>query len=379
MLARMLIDNMQSRILVGITMFLGTMVLVGWLAINEGGRMQAFERKYEARSVERGAALFTANCTGCHGADGRGLTGIAPSLNSPYLFGYDYLGVIDTEVSVLQVECYIPETPTEGACTKEGVSPERSTEIAARLTELATQRTAVITQLQSAVDKGYDPEKPSRLTNLGWGGTLDNFIYTTLVHGRPTSISYWPQPMVAWGQTAGGPLRTDQLRDITAYIMNYNREWTVEDLLAVNQFPIRPVDPSTVTAGVPIEVVGTDVAALFARFDSGEVTGDPQAGQTLYNGVLGCAGCHVAGAGVVAPPLEGTWSDVQENRLNLDQFAGYTGEHYLIESIINPGAYTVPGYAGQMPANYGDRLTFQDLVDLVAFLKSQDQPTTLAQ
>ena len=77
MFQRLLIEKMEHRIIVGTLSFLGIMVLTGWIAINEGGRMRSFERQFLARSIERGGQLFAANCSECHGLDGRGLTGAA--------------------------------------------------------------------------------------------------------------------------------------------------------------------------------------------------------------------------------------------------------------------------------------------------------------
>src|SRR5690606_24219091 len=41
---------------------------------------------------------------------------------------------------------------------------------------------------------------PSRIAQTAWPGTLNDFVHGTLVAGRPTSSSYWPQPMAAWSQ-----------------------------------------------------------------------------------------------------------------------------------------------------------------------------------
>ncbi len=104
-----------------------------------------------------------------------------------------------------------------------------------------------------------------------------------------------------------------------------------------------------------------------------DVTGVPQAGDQLYHGVaFGCSGCHSNAA--VAPPTEGTWTRVENERLLDPQFAGYTGEEYLAESIIHPGEFTVPNYTpGIMPTNFGDRMSYQQLADIIAFLMTQDQ------
>jgi mono/diheme cytochrome c family protein len=103
------------------------------------------------------------------------------------------------------------------------------------------------------------------------------------------------------------------------------------------------------------------------------VTGDPNNGQTLYNGALACAGCH--DAGLVAPQTAETWLAVtQGDRLSDPALAGYTPEHYLVESIVAPQVYTVPGFAQVMPQNFGERLDIQMLADILAYLESFDQP-----
>jgi mono/diheme cytochrome c family protein len=115
----------------------------------------------------------------------------------------------------------------------------------------------------------------------------------------------------------------------------------------------------------------TDLATITENLAT--VTGDPQNGQALYNGALACAGCHLNAA--VAPVTEGTWTRAVEIRVNEPENAGQTPEQYLANSIIHPSAYVVPGYPdGVMPQNFGDRLSYQDLADLIAFLATQDQP-----
>jgi mono/diheme cytochrome c family protein len=375
MLQRLIFERIEQRILVGTLSFLGIMVLVGWIAINEGARMQAFDQQYLARSIERGGMLFSANCSTCHGTDGLG-SGRAPALNSPYLFGHDFLADLNLEQTTLERER-----------DAEGTTPERVTEIEARLVEIQTERDARLASMQAAVNApgDYDPTAPSRLSNLGWGGSLRSFVLTTLIHGRVNSGQYWPQPMVAWGQLSGGPLRTDQLEDLTNYILNYDKgsNWTVDDLLAVRQFPISVVDSSLAGESDGIAPLNTDPATLDLAAIDTELTnfqGDPTNGQALYNGALACSGCHLAAA--VAPPLEGTWTRVQEIRLADPANAGLTGDQYLAHSIVHPNLYISPGEpyisgaypSGQMPQNFAGRLSYQELADLIAFLKTQDQP-----
>ena len=392
-LQRLLFERIDQRILIGTLSFLGVIVLVGWIAINEGGRMQAFDRQYAARSIERGAALFSTNCSECHGQDGRG-TARAPALNSPYLFGHDFIPEINAErrslaqrIAALEAETNRMNDELRGEVTdaRRAEIDTRMSEIAteteeinARLAELDVEQQPFNQQMQAAIDRGYNPNSPSRLEDLGWTGGLERFVYTTLIHGRPTSGAYWPEAMPAWSQLAGGPLRNDQLQDLTNFILNWDKgsNWTLEDLLAVNQFPIVPGADTDAIEGAVCETIedctqltGPDIAPSLEG-----LTGDPQSGESMYNTSLGCIGCHINES--VAPPLAGTWTRVEEDRLTLPNFADYTGEMYLAESIVNPNHYVVPNYApGVMPQNFGTRLTPQQLADLIAYLHTQDQPS----
>jgi hypothetical protein len=123
--------------------------------------------------------------------------------------------------------------------------------------------------------------------------------------------------------------------------------------------------------------VGYDTDAILTQLE--DVRGDLFDGQLLYNGMengldgfpLGCSGCHEGGT---APLTEGTWTRVDEIRLNDEALAGYDVQHYLVESIIHPNNYIVPDYLPNlMPSNYGSRLDIQMLADIVAYLESQDQ------
>ncbi len=377
-LQRLLIDRIEQRILVGTLAFLGILVLVGWIAINEGGRMTAFDKEFTARSIEQGAALFNTNCSPCHGADGLG-SARAPALNSPLLFGHDYLADIHKQRNALTIEATLSTT-----------TDARKQEIKDQLAQLDTQEQQAIVGMKPAMDKGYNPDQFSRLINTGWGSSLHNFIYATVSSGRPNSFSYWPAPMPFWAQSSGGPLRADQVEDIVQFILNWDKgdQWTIDDLNRVAQFPKIAADPATISqmqseidqlqqsGGVLPNYVGDGTATADVMKGLQGLTGDPQHGQQLYMGQtaaqLPCSGCHLNGA--VAPPMVGTWTRVQNDRLKQPQFAGYTGEEYIAESIINPSAYVVPTYSdGLMPHDLGSKVTYQDLADIISYLKTQDQ------
>src|SRR5436305_5669741 len=100
-----LVPNFQQRLLLGIATFVGMLLLVGWVAVNEPARMDVFTQQYQGRSIENGAATFLNNCSPCHGVDGKGTKGIAPALNNPMLFLKDNpLTVASTQLSDLQTK-----------------------------------------------------------------------------------------------------------------------------------------------------------------------------------------------------------------------------------------------------------------------------------
>jgi mono/diheme cytochrome c family protein len=385
MFERMLVGGIENRITLGLLSFVLTMVFLGWAAINEGGRMQAFQLLEEARSIEQGAMTYAANCTACHGLDGRGNVGRAPGLNNPQFFGHDFFPEISREIAALRTEKTSLELE-EGEATD-----ERKAEIRTRVTEIDTRIAELndqfVTQTQAAVDNGYgldknglpDATRFSRLNNLGWVGTHTSFIQTTLIHGRPVSVNYWDQPMAAWSQIAGGPLRMDQIEDLVAYIENFDKgeAWTLEDLFAVRQFAREPIDPAL--RGEQVETVGTDITAALEQIAL--LTGDPARGDQLYHGGtrsgarirLACSGCHIQAANGTGPMTDGTYTRVSGERLQEAQFASYTAEQYLVESILRPANYITPGYTNVMPANFGEQLTTQDLADIIAYLQTMNQ------
>ena len=392
MFERMLVGKIENRITVGIVCFVGTMVLLGWAAINEGGRMGSLEETYHARSIEAGAALFATNCTRCHGTDGRGKIGWAPGLNSPMFFGHDFYPEVTSQITELEGEKVALNLELNAPAT----TADRKTEINARLAEIDPQIQTLDAPreaaLKAAVVNGYVPQKPDRLKELGWVGTRDAFILTTLIHGRPVSGSYWANgPMPTWSQTGGGPLRTDQLEDLVAYIENWDKgdQWTLDDLFAVKAFPIEPADPAPLLAEIELlkqsggelkPPVGSDPAAALTAISS--LTGDPVRGGLLYHGgentqlgkQLICSSCHTQTANGTGPMADGTFWRVENIRLQDPLLAGYTPEQYLVTSILQPSSYVVPGFQDLMLKTFGQDLSDQDLADLVAYIKTMDQP-----
>jgi len=115
--------------------------------------------------------------------------------------------------------------------------------------------------------------------------------------------------------------------------------------------------------------LGNDPAAL----KSGALSQPPsdsgdnelvQIGKDLYRS-LGCVGCHsVDGAPNVGP----TWKDLWAKTETLDDGSAITvDEEFLTESIVEPGAAVVQGYANLMPAY---RLSDEELNGIIEYIKS---------
>ena len=81
----------------------------------------------------------------------------------------------------------------------------------------------------------------------------------------------------------------------------------------------------------------------------------------------GCSGCHSLEAGNrgAGPSLSGISTRAAQER------PGYAAEEYLYEAIVAPRAHVVEGFQpGIMPDRY-NRLSDQELADLIAFLMEQ--------
>ncbi len=112
------------------------------------------------------------------------------------------------------------------------------------------------------------------------------------------------------------------------------------------------------------------VSALLAVASSQETaTVNPERGMQLFregiNGAPPCSSCHqtVADGGFsLGPNLAGI-----ANRAT-GRIPAMNAEDYLRASILEPGAYLVPGYRNIMYPNYAAHLSAQDVADLIAFL-----------
>ncbi len=196
----------------------------------------------------------------------------------------------------------------------------------------------------------------NRTKEVGWSGSLEDYIISTvsagrLVSTRPNQYNGFGQPvMPAWSEDYGGPLRADQIRNLAAFILNW--ESTAGEVT---------------TPTVAIEPVGKDITVELPE-------GNAQTGQALATS-KGCAACHITAP--VGPAWAATADQpgIGTRAAERIQDPGYTGkattpEQYLFESIVDPHVYLVPPYTAVMPPTYGDTLTAQEVADLIAYMES---------
>jgi mono/diheme cytochrome c family protein len=195
----------------------------------------------------------------------------------------------------------------------------------------------------------------SRMENIGFTGTVEDYIGSVIAAGRPipSEGTSYPQRMPTWSREYGGPLADHQIDALVAFIINWE-----DRALGGDEEP-----------AVTGETVGTDITVSLPE-------GDAANGEALANGPLGCAGCHLLSATGPAWMPQGDQPGIVERAATRFDEESYTGnassvEQYLFESVVLPNAYTEEGYqSGIMPNNYGDRLTPQEMADLIAYMLS---------
>lgn len=151
---------MQVKIIIGTIAFMLTMIIVGFVALREPARMEAFSEAYSGRSVENGAEIFINNCSTCHGINGRA------------------------------EECFDPSSGEPTGCVGR---PLNSAELVCGT-------------------------RSARMEAMQWAGSKQDFVQGTIAAGRP-----W-NGMPTWGEDYGGPLQNNQVHDVALFVLNWENE-----------------------------------------------------------------------------------------------------------------------------------------------------------
>ena len=114
-----------------------------------------------------------------------------------------------------------------------------------------------------------------------------------------------------------------------------------------------------------------DYQSWLSGATGGTAQSPAQAGEQLFT-QSGCPTCHVAGAGTRAPSLAGVYG----SQVHLADGSTVTADDaYIRESILDPRAKVVAGFAPIMPTFQGS-ISEEGIVSLIAYLKSLGGNTT---
>jgi len=193
------------------------------------------------------------------------------------------------------------------------------------------------------------------------GMSAVQYLIESLVHPSAFVVEGYPPIMPPVDKPPISLNRTELLA-VVAYLQSLGGQVTVKpgDLPAtVGEAPTAspaaaPTPPAPASGQVGATGGGT------------AVVGDPAAGRLIFEDPNkgGCLVCHkVGGKGggpPGAPPMAPDLTDVGK-RLNPEK---------IRESILNPAAEIVPGFAPIMPPIFGEKLKAKEFEDLVAYLAS---------
>jgi cytochrome c2 len=268
------------------------------------------DHEFRGRLIEQGARYYKEQCSRCHGSDGRGIDGLGPGISNANFLGKLEFRTIDGQRVVEQVS------------------------------------------------------KSPRLEELGYRGSLRDYIRSVTASGIPIKSSQdWADPHPPFDEKYGGPLRGDQIENITMFVMNWGFEPYADD------GSIMPIAAGAGPRPTPVPL-------------SPEQT----AGKAVYE-KAGCTACHaikgVGAQGGIGPNLSKI-GNIAGERIASDQYkttikdqpAAANPEDYIRQSILHPQAYITEKcpqgacIAGVMPQNYEQQIAAGDLNNLVAYLAS---------
>jgi mono/diheme cytochrome c family protein len=98
-------------------------------------------------------------------------------------------------------------------------------------------------------------------------------------------------------------------------------------------------------------------------------SGDAGHGAVIFNQGVGdappCAACHRTDSSALVGPGLGGLSARAGSRVS-----GLSARDYVYQSIVSPARYLVSGYTNVMYSSYGEKLSPQDIADVMAYVLS---------
>ena len=282
---------MQVKIIIGTISFMIAMMVLGYAALRETARLERFTAARTGRQIEAGAHLYDQNCATCHGIHGKAEECFDASSGEP-------IGCIGLPLNYNALLC---------------------------------------------------GDTSLRMEAMNWEGTKEAFIQSTLASGRPGT------EMPTWSETFGGPMRADQIENISKFILNYETEELCSEPVFVYEWQ-----------------------ETYVEYSEEFPEGDAARGEELFLS-YGCTGCH-GNMEDEASAAVGPWlGDIAE--VGATRVEGLTADEYVYESILDSNAFISPecptgpcaGPPSAMPDNFPLRMSEnpQDLQDLMSFILDQ--------
>ena len=217
-----------------------------------------------------------------------------------------------------------------------------------------------------ALNSYYFFTETGRLADVGQV-SLESYVRLTIAAGRPSKTkSQWSEKMPTWGSQFGGPLRGDQVIEVTKYVMNFREaalaQTAEEDPFQPFQDVAKPVGEQSLAVLLGAEPPAPAEAAPAAE-------GGVRAPADLFT-AMSCVACHIldqpqdeTSRGVVGPNM----GNLAENAAT--RVAGMSAEEYVYQSITEPGAFVVEGYPnGVMLQDLATKMSEEEIRGLVAWL-----------
>jgi cytochrome c oxidase subunit 2 len=119
----------------------------------------------------------------------------------------------------------------------------------------------------------------------------------------------------------------------------------------------------------PVRVLEAgEYEAWVAENSAQELPEDPVARGEIWATQFGCIACHSIDGSVVVGP---SWQGVYGSEEALDDGTTATvDDEYLRESIMDPSAQLVDGFADAMPKDFGERMSEEQIDDVIAYIAS---------
>lgn len=370
-----------SRIIwIGLGLVLLLILLLGIYWYSDNSRLARASEKLLSSRILRGDEIYTNQCSSCHGMEGEG--GVGPALRDRELlkstfdqvfFSVIRSGVPNTQMPAWSVDFGGPLTDEDirnlVALMRSWEDDAPTIEIEARLPDPALG--AVTFASTCAVCHGEDGmggvgaipaiNNPDRLANLD-----DGWYRDVIANGRPA------RGMPTWGTV----LSPEQLDDLVALIAAWragdqiNPTFSTTDLIDRARFALGQGDTSSallhlnrasrLSSSTAREMLASVIAAIetddvdgaaqeLASLRENWPPGDPAGGALLYS--ANCAVCHgPQGSGGVGPALMGS------------EFIQATNNADLVKFLQE-------GRLGTIMVSFSDRLSSDEMADLVAFLR----------